>query len=401
MATAMTKRWRTVLACMLFVGIAAGASADAVSDAWTRVYRRTETLEQRYQVMQSIAALDNPELIPLLTESLGELLDVLRQRTATEQRVWESLVRSIVAELGDLGARDSGPLLYRVVEEARDPVVRSEALPALGRAGATDYADEIALLLRNVVLSRGTRVDEEEALAYGAIGALERLHREVGYAPVFAASHAGFPERITRQAEEALPRMLADPTSVLEGLVRQEENVAVKRLALRQGLRSEAPAAAKARLAAATLEQGLVRTAGSPVEAAGLLGLRVEALVALAGLAGEGGALPAEVVALGGRVLGLDGDLAERLAAVDTLRAAGGDDAARALVAYLLRWNDRQQSGLSASAEQIRVMTAVVQALGALGAASALPELARTQTIETWPSSLIREAKAAAQALGR
>jgi hypothetical protein len=396
----MVKRG-SVLVCVLLAGLAAGASADAVSDSWTRVYRRASTLEQRYQIMQSIVVLDNPDLIPLLTDSLGALLDVREPRTANEQMQWDSLTRSIVVELGDLGAKDAGPAIYRVVAEAKSSLVRSDAMLSLGRVGATAYADEIALLLRNLVLLPGTLVEADEALAYGSIVALEALHQEVGYSPVFAASHARFSDWITRLAAASLPKMLSDPTNVLERIVCQEQDSALGIQALRLGIRSEAPAAAKARLATTTLEQGLFRTADPAVKAAGLRLLRLEALVALASLGNEGVALPAGVVQLGERVLARDPDLAERLAAVDTLQAEGSDDAALALTAYLVRWNNRQESGLSAPPDQIRVVTAVVQALGTLGSASAFPELVRTQTIHTWQTSVIREANAAAQALDR
>jgi hypothetical protein len=60
--------------------------------------------------------------------------------------------------------------------------------------------------------------------------------------------------------------------------------------------------------------------------------------------------------------------------------------------------NDRQEAGMSAQADQIRVVTAAIQALGALGVKAALPELIRTQTIATWSSSVLREAKAASLA---
>lgn len=395
------QRRGSVLVCVLLVGMAAGASGDAVSDSWSRVYRSASTLEQRFHLMQNIVALDNPDFIPLLVDSLGALLDVREQRSSTEQMQWDSLARLMVVELGDLGAKDAGPVLYRIVAEAKNPLVRSDAMLSLGRIGATDWADEIALLLRNLVFLPGALVEGDEALAYGAIVALEALHQEVGYAPVFAASHARFSDRITRLAEETLPRMLTDPTVVLERIVSLEQDTALGLQALRLGIRSEAPPEAKARLAATTLEQGLVRTADPAAKAAGLRQLRFEALLALADLGGKGVVLPAGVVRLGVRALARDPDMAERLAAVDTLRAEGSDDAVRGLIAYLVRWNNRQESGMSAPPDQIRVVTAVVQALGTMGSAVALPELARTQTIHTWQTSVGREANEAAQVLGR
>jgi hypothetical protein len=364
---------RSAVLAVAMVLAAAAASADEVSDTWTRVYRRMPNLEQKYQVMQNIAALDNPDLVPLLTDALGELLGVRETRSSVDEGYWNSLVRLISKKLGELKAAEAGPLLMRVATEAREPAVRADALMAIGYAGATDLAGDVALFLRNVVLARASHPEGEETLVYGAVVALEALGQEVGYAPVFAVLRAGYSQSITKLADDALGNMLADPIPVLAGVERNEEDLSVKLAALRLGLRSKAPAASKASLAVTAFEQGLVRPGSSQAETTGLRALRMEAMAALVSTGAAGAPLPEAVAVLAGRTLGLDTDTSERLQAIDALQAAGGDRAGTLLTAYLQDMNDRQEAGMSAQADQIRVFTAAIQALGALGVKAALP----------------------------
>ena len=395
---AVSRRAR-ILLCALALGGVTSVWADPVTDSWVSTYRRATTIEQRLQIMQSMVALDDPALVPVLADALRDQLDLREQRSRTDEVLWGSLVRLIVEKLARSGARETAPLLYRVVEQAQDPVVRAEALEALGAVGATDYADEIALLLRNLALYRGEHLEGEETLAAAAITALGALRQEVGYTAVFAALHTGISRRVTDLADEALAHMVPDPTTILESLVRDEADVGVKLLALRRGLSSDAPVASKARLAAAALEQGLTRVSNTPTETTSLSLLRSEAMTGIAKAAVADAAVPAASVRLAARVLDLDADVNELLLAVDTLRSIRGASASDALLEFLLRSNDRQAAGLVASPDRIRVVVAAIQALGALGARNALPELTRTQVIATWPGSLIAEAKAAVQAI--
>ena len=371
-------------------------TADPVTEAWARVYRVTETVEQRFEIMQNIVEMDNREFVPLLVQSLEELLSTNTPESPSEQVLREKLIRMIVGELGEFKAPEAADLVYRVVEEIDDPYLRAEALIATGRVGGKEYADEIALLLRNLNLYRGKNIEGEETLAYGCIIALERLRDPVGYVPVFVATHVGYSKRIADLAKWALRTMVADPTDILGELVRNEADHAIRLLALEQGLASGASADRKLLLCLDAVEQGLANTPSNVAESRDLRELRIRALGGMVLL----GATSLRAVDLAGEILERETDVNEWLTAIDVLQALGSDQetadaAARVLTAYLEEYNDRQDAGRNASVEQLRLITATIGALGKLARPVAVPELLRAEFMRSYSTAINKAAERA------
>ena len=144
----------------------------------------------------------------------------------------------LVKELGNLKAVDSGRLIYEVVKNTDDEsFVRCDC--GLGNAGARDYADEIAEILRklNLEIIVIENKEERESVVDACILALERLKHPVGFKPVFNASVGRYSRNSVMKAERALQNMLEDPTDLLVEIIRDDTpfSTGLRRLRLKIG----------------------------------------------------------------------------------------------------------------------------------------------------------------------
>ena len=228
----------------------------------------------------------------------------------------------------------------RAVGDSTDPLTRAEALIALGSMRADEYAERIALLLRD--LNNEPTADKQggEQVAYGCVIALERMRSPVGFAPLFFASEGWYSKRVRDQAERSLALVLADPSESVSALLRTETPPRMLR-ALALELRSQAPAVGKTAVAALALSRGIAYAPRNRVEQGQLSELRVVAMNALASAGpGNGSAVPdmAEAYRIG--------PTDERLVAMKALGAEKSPASAAALRDIILDLNSAQKAGL-------------------------------------------------------
>ncbi|HPB65988.1 MAG TPA: hypothetical protein PLW80_05465, partial [Spirochaetales bacterium] len=213
-------------------------------------------------------------------------------------------------------------------------------LIALGSMRADEYAERIALLLRD--LNNEPTADKQggEQVAYGCVIALERMRSPVGFAPLFFASEGWYSKRVRDQAERSLALVLADPSESVSALLRTETPPRMLR-ALALELRSQAPAVGKTAVAALALSRGIAYAPRNRVEQGQLSELRVVAMNALASAGpGNGSAVPdmAEAYRIG--------PTDERLVAMKALGAEKSPASAAALRDIILDLNSAQKAGL-------------------------------------------------------
>jgi HEAT repeat protein len=392
------KMKRILKKCILLVALfsilllPAAVFADEVTEVWSRVYFNAQTLHQKYEIMLNIIELDNRDIIPLLMDALEELSEQMLYFDKQDMVIQNNLKVLIISELGDLKAKEAAPVIFKIMKETKDPFLKGGALLALGKTGAKEYAQEIAIILRNTSLYRGDNLAGEEAIAFGCITALERLKDPVGYLPVFLALNAGFSRKIQKAADEALPNILKDPTEVLLGLVRDESSVQLKLAALKAENQSAAPVENKVKVATEAINQGLYYSTSDIKDITLLRELRFLALEMFINYE----TAYREAVPLIEKVLYLNHDMSETVYACEALSAMPDKEAVEALTRFLGYQNNRQLSGIRP--EDNRVVIATIRAIKNAKSKADSEELLRAK-YAGYPAVVGREADKALRSL--
>lgn len=366
--------------------------AGEEAETWARLYRRLEDPEQRYMVMQNIAVLDDRSMEPFLKESLDDLVygESSQYRTNPETFPrWERLTRTIVKELGEIKGQSAATSVWDVARSAETPLLKADALIALGQMRAEEYADDIGLILRNLNFASRSDKEAAEKEAFGAVVALDKMKSVVGYEPVFYASIGWYSKRVTDLAREALARMLADPSGELIRIMEESQNYVHKRLALETALGSGMPTERKIAVAVAALNDSHGRNEADYTRRRELADVRLTAIQALIVL---GSTDPAAIDPLDRSIE--DGELDEKLIAIQALGVDGTDGAVAVLTRRLEEFNDRQLSGLKANREELTIISQIVFALGEAGNENAVPAL-RAMEFADYTPAMIRQAEEA------
>ncbi|MDR0562213.1 MAG: hypothetical protein LBG73_05940 [Spirochaetaceae bacterium] len=152
---------------------------------------------------------------------------------------------------------DLGPNLWRVVELVSNPLVKMDAIKALGKVQATDLFPNVVQVLKDTNSSPyGNRLAGER-IAYGAIDALKAYKNPSGYLPVFFALNGWYSNSLKKVADQALPEISEDPIEPLtevfhSGAYTLEE----KYIALRAIEEKTSDEGAKGKAAIAALSEG-------------------------------------------------------------------------------------------------------------------------------------------------
>ena len=393
----MRKSFAAVAVFLSLTILTANVFADEVSAVWRRLYGRARSLDAKYTIMLTLGELDDPSLIPLLEDTLADLNASKTQITSTiDKLVYNELVKLVVKELGDLRDGNASHLIYDVVRNAADPYLAGTAIVSLGKVGDVTFADDIAIILRNINLNYETTEQDidAEVVAYACVLALKRLKEPVGYSPLFFASIGWYSSQseVKEAAEEAMNEILPDPTDILIDLVKLEADYAVKFEALLAEGRSFTPPERISVVATEALNQGLIHEPKNVAETSMMSRLRLKAMEFLINAQSTN----AEPVKLLDEMLYLNLDINEKLTVITALGANGSEDAATALVKFLNHLNVRQSEGIVA--EDYRVVRAVIKTLGESGNSSATEELTAVK-ISGWTPAIEREAAAALENL--
>ena len=384
---------RRILTLLVFIGIlAAPLVGSEAGESWSRLYRRLTDIKQKYAVMQNIVPLDDRSLEPFFTTSLNDLVygDLSQYRTnRSTYDDWEILTRTIIKEIGDIKGQSAASAVWDVAKSAERPLLKAEALIALGKMRAVEYAPEIATMLRN--LNFNTRSDDEaaEIEAYGAVVALEAMKDDAGFESLFYASIGWYSDRVTDAASDAVLTVSEDPTVRLIAIMEDTTDYGDKRKALETALRTDAPDRDQAAVAVAALSEGLKYAETDLSRRRQLANLRMDAISAIIALGVSTEGAPA----LLDQAID-EGELDEGLIALQALGADGGDEAASVLARRLASFNERQASGLALNRDELTVVRQIIFALGESGNELGLPPLTEMSFVGYTPA-LIRQAEEA------
>lgn len=342
--------------------VLATAGAGQEGESWSRLYRRMPDIKQKYMIMQNIMPLDDASLEPFLVSSLEDLVygDLSQYRSnKNTYDDWEILTRSIIGELGDIKAISGAPAIWDVVETAEVPLLKAEALVALGNIRALDYAPEIAVILRNLNFNTRSDRNAAEIEAYGAIAALDKLKTAYGFEPLFYASIGWYQDRVTSYAAEALLAISDDPIPAFTEVLVLASDYGVKRKALDIALNTDSPVSSKASIAATALSEGLKYSEHDYELSRQLANLRMDAITAFITMDASTPELPG----LLDRAIN-EGEIDEQLIAIQALGVDGSDEATGVMARRLSDFNERQASGLAANQEEMILIRQLIYALG-------------------------------------
>ncbi len=357
----------------LLIGLSAfGAFASEAMDVYTFLYEQAASPQERLAVLKSLSDQNIDGAGQLYAQALTQLLQEFPSlKTTAERDAADQSARLLAQLLGNSKYTSAAGDLWRVVENFSNPLVKADALIAMGKLRNVDYAELIEKLLYDLNLKPATDPEAGEKIAYGAILALEKYQQPSGYLPVFFAATGWYNKRIREQAERSLPYIMDNPEVPLNSLIRSSAyTYDIKFLALQRMEASKAPADAIARVAVIALAEGWRASTMDVKQRVQLGNSRKLAIDMIRRYKTE----DTTVLPLLERSYKEGIDTEEKLNAVAALSAIGTDDAARLLSNFLLALNAKRKAN-NITQEDEQLVRAVIPALGATGKSVARPAL--------------------------
>ena len=370
--------------------------ANEVTAVWSRLYGQAGSFEHKIVIMNNIASLDDREIIPVLFEALKEL-NIEREniKGVTERTLQYQLTEIIINELGQMKAVEAADELFIAYSGMSDnPFMQASAIKALGDVGAKQYADEIAMLLRNInleVIKYESRPQMETVIG-AAVYSLERMKDDIGFSPVFYAATGRYSKRISDRADRALKNMVDDPTELLTEILNSDKDFNVKAKVLMVEDASDAAAENKISLVVDALDQSLLHQPGNSREANATSQVRLDCAAMLI----KYGILDLRAVPLLDDMIRGNFSSTETLTAINTLGTSTSDEAATVLSVYLDELNEKRKSGYTFQNESI--VRATIGALANTANTIAKPSLLQVE-FSGWGGDTRRMAKKALEGL--
>jgi hypothetical protein len=331
-------------------------------DSATRQFNEAPTLQGKFGVVRDVAK--NGTGSPgFYLFALNYLLSVNHNiRDGLEYRASEEMARFLSAKLGDAKHTEAGPSLWRVVSSIPEPVVRGEALIALGKVKATDYLDRVGQLLIDISLTPGKGTSDQESVAYGALVSLEEYGDASGYIPVYFASIGWFSDKLRSKAREVLPKLAANPTeSLISILTNSSYDYSIKYGALQALQAANISTQQKSQGAVAALTETSRATAAfnSLEQRSILAGIRKLAMDMIRAYGSD----DEKVYVLLENCYKRGINQEEQITAIAALSALGTDEAVQKLSNFLFELNDKLYWGVLTKVDE-RMARSIIPALG-------------------------------------
>ena len=365
------------LFALLFIAVAP-SHADVAHQI--RLYNTATTNTEQLAILQRISNQNSPGIGEFYVAALRRLVqahpgisDPTQLHAADAQAM--ILARHIANEGLTMAASD----LWRTADQFTDPIVRSEAMIALGRIQARAYLPHVIRVLNDHNQSFATDRLHSERIAYGAIVALEHFADPSGFLPVYFASVGWYSDWVRNRAARALPLIAEDSSPFMQQILTSPAHSPhVKLTALENVNASNLPGDRKAALAATALSEAW-RVVTADVSQRNTF--RQIRRLSMAMISRYGASDPS-VYPLLARCYTHAMDTNEKEDAVNTLASLGTDEAVRILSGFLAQLNDRSRVGML-TREDNHMVRLIIPALGNIGNANALPALNNT-IVSNW-----------------
>ena len=373
---------KRLLAIFLFPLFVAGAFASEAIDVYTYLYEQSTTAQERLAVLRSIADQNIDGAGQLYAAALAQLLQEFPTLKTTAERDAADQSALLLAQLlGETKYTTAAGDLWRVVQNFSNPLVKAEALIAMGKLRNPDYSEQVENLLTSLNLKPASDPEAGEKIAYGAILALEKYRQPTGYLPVFFAATGWYGKRVRDQAEKSLQYILDNPESPLSNIIKSSAYpYDIKYLALQRMDSSQAASDAKARVAVLSLSEGWRASTMDVKQRVQLANIRKFAIDMIRRYKTNAAA----VFPLLERSYKEGIDMDEKLISIAALASIGTDDAARLLSNFLLALNAKRKAN-NITQEDEQLVRAIIPALGATGSPVARPALQSVE-YQDWAS---------------
>ena len=372
-----------VLLTLTFVIAAAGFAGTEEVDVYAYLYNASITNTAQLDILQNMAEAKLTGAGEFYAKALRRLVSEYGNiKNVTERNAADEQAMILAALLGAEKYTQAAPDLWLVVEQFSAPLVKAEAMMALGKIRATAYLPQVIRVLESVNAAPTSDRLSGERIAFGAIIALEKYQDPSGYLPVFFASTGWYSERIRSQAAKSLPLIASDPTPFMLGVVTGPAyQFAVKYTALQTIEASGVDAKSKVSVAVAALDQGWRSSATDPQQRTTLANMRKMAI----GMINRYKTDDESVYPLLERSYTSGFDTQEKLSSLAALASLGTDESARRLSKFLMDLNSKRQSG-NIRQEDEQMVRAVIPALGQAGRPIGRPALNAVINLDWTPA---------------
>jgi len=377
----------TILITVFVLMTGAANAQNQEQDFYTLQFNTQATVSGKLRIVQNAAAEGTT------TEFFAYALDVLVKmqpgiRETSEVKAADDLALLLAAKLGEAEYSAAGPNLWRTVDNFANPLVKAEALNALGKVQAMDFLPQVIQTLSDLNTEPGQDSQGRERIAFGAISSLEEYKDSSGYLPVFLASVGWYSDRVKSKAKNAMPKILENPTDPLISVITSSSyTYTIKYSALQVLEASQVTSRQKAQGAVAALGEAWRNVTNIGTQRTILINIRKLSLDMIRRYGTE----DANVYPLLERSYREGSDEQEQISALAALSALASDDSARILSNFLNDMNTRVARG-TLTREDERMVRVIIPALGDTGRPLARNALRRVLQ-EDWTGTVQRLAQ--------
>jgi len=354
------KKLFIVFLLMCFVS-ALGFSGTEEVDVYAYLYRASTTNSAQLDILQNMAEAKLTGAGEFYASALRRLVSEYPNiKNSTEKNAAAEQAMILAALLGAEKYTPAAADLWLVADGFTEPLVRAEALMALGRIRAVTYLPQVIRVLDNLNLKPTPDRLNGERVAFGAIISLEKYQDPSGYLPVFLASAGWYSQRIRTQATKSLPFIAKDPSPFMIEVVKSAKyDPPTKFLALQTLDKTNVDNKNKSEIAVAALAEGH-KAVGNDVQTSTLLSnMRKQALTMINRYKSN----DPSIYVLMRRSYTNGYDLQEKLLAVNAISSQRTDDAADLLSEFLIALNER----LPLNRDQDQLIREIIRGLGITG----------------------------------
>jgi len=213
---------KSIIICILMISAAVwGFAASEDVDVYAYLYNTALTNSGQLDILQNMSEARLSGAGEFYATALKKLLAEYKNiKDTTELNAANDQAILLSALLGAEKYAKAADDLWRLQSGFSAPLVKAEALMALGKIRATAYLPQVIRVLETLNTSPTPDRLNGERVAFGAIIALEKFQDPSGYLPVFFASVGWYSKRITDQARNSLPLIAKDPVPYMVEVIK-------------------------------------------------------------------------------------------------------------------------------------------------------------------------------------
>lgn len=341
-----------------------GFAAQEDVDMYTYLYNAAFNNSAQLDILQNMSEARLSGAGDFYAKALRRLLseyknikDVTQRNAADEQAIILS------AMLGSEKYTQAASDLWLVVDAFSSPLVKAEALMALGKIRAVNYLPQVIRVLESLNTSPTPDRLNGERVAFGAIIALEKYQDPSGYLPVFFASIGWYSDRIKNQALKSLPLIAKDPVPYMLEIIRGAgHDYPTKYAALMTIEAARVDIKDKVNVAVAAFHEGWRGSSTDVQQRITLADMRKMSMKMI----NRYRANDASIYPLLERSYISGYDMQEKLEAVATLASLGTEESAQLLSKFLMELNNKRVND-NIKQEDEQMVRAVIPAIGQTG----------------------------------